>query len=126
MDTIAAIATMGTRGGVGIIRLSGPDALRIGESLFSPKPPRWESRKLYYGSLRSSLDGRFLDSGLFVWMQGPRSFTGEDVVEFTVMVAISTSGGFWKHLAAGEDLLKRGIYPRAFLNDKMDLSRQKP
>ena len=125
MDTIAAIATMGARGGVGIIRLSGPDSLSIGQKLFQSPQSMWEPRRLYYGSFHSSIDQRYLDSGLIVWMKGPKSFTGEDVVE------IHCHGGDLNQrrileatLAAGARIAEPGEFTRrAFLNDKMDLSQ---
>ena len=125
MDTIAAIATMGARGGVGIIRLSGPDSLSIGQKLFQSPQSMWEPRRLYYGSFHSSIDQRYLDSGLIVWMKGPKSFTGEDVVE------IHCHGGDLNQrrileatLAAGARIAEPGEFTRRALeNGKLDLAQ---
>lgn len=122
--TIAAIATPPGEGGVAIIRISGPFALSIGKSLFDPPSPltQIEPRHLYYGSFMSA-DSIRLDSGLFVYMPGPASFTGEDVVE------LHCHGGGVVIKAVLEAVLSRGALiaepgeftKRAFLNGKMDL-----
>lgn len=79
-DTIAAIATPPGTGGVGIVRVSGPLATVIGRRLAGVLgPPRQMVLRPIYGSA-----GQLLDRGLVVWFNGPRSFTGEDVVEFHV------------------------------------------
>ena len=75
MDAIAAIATHGAVGGVGIIRLSGPDALQIGSPI-SRTADEPNTRHLYYGNIVSSDQKTPADHGLFVWMKGPKSFTG--------------------------------------------------
>ena len=82
-DTIAAIATAFGRAALGIIRLSGPEALAAVEALFRPKgggrlgekPPR----TMVLGSLLDT-DGTQLDQVLAVYCPAPRSFTGEDTV----------------------------------------------
>ena len=84
MSTIAAIATGGSRTALGIIRLSGPEALSAAEAMFRPrgggrlgeKPPR----TMVLGSLLDT-DGTQLDQVLAVYCPAPRSFTGEDTVE---------------------------------------------
>ena len=77
-DTIVAIATAPGRGGVGVVRLSGPQALSIassivGERLLSP-------RLAHFCRFRNQ-DGDVLDEGLVISFPAPHSFTGEDVVE---------------------------------------------
>src|SRR5690554_971254 len=81
-DTIAAVATAPGPGGVGIIRISGPEARGKGLSLFSfsHRPVAMLPRRMYFGDF--SVGGREVDSGYLVWFQAPRSFTGEDVVEY--------------------------------------------
>lgn len=122
-DTIAAIATA-TGGGLGILRLSGPDAAKIGRLTFSrdfTKAPR----RLVHGTFRDGNSDASLDEGLAVLFPGPRSFTGEDVVEFHL------HGGAL-HLAqclevlinAGARLAEPGEFSRrAFLNGQIDLTR---
>lgn len=79
-DTICAIAS-GTGGGVGIIRLSGPEAERILLRLVPGLPRPLESHRLYYGRVRDPLSSEVIDEVLVCVMRGPRSFTGEDVAE---------------------------------------------
>ena len=76
-DTIAAQATPPGRGGVGIIRLSGPQALSIAEQVlgFTPKP-RYAHYTPFLGE-----DRQVLDQGIALYFPNPHSFTGEDVVE---------------------------------------------
>src|SRR5581483_6865669 len=82
-DTIVAIATPPGQGGVGIVRLSGPDARRIGAALFRPSragaAPRL--RCLVHGRLLDPATGALLDEALSCLMPGPHSYTGEDVLE---------------------------------------------
>ena len=77
-DTIVAVATAPGMGGVGIVRLSGPDSLTIAETLFgaSLTPRRMAHRQLRDGA------GNLVDDGLVVTFPGPASFTGEDVFEW--------------------------------------------
>lgn len=125
MDTIAAITTQGAKGGVGMIRLSGPDALPISRSIFSSLPKDPQARYLYFGHFRSSRTQEPLDSGLLVWMQSPKSFTGEDVVEIHCHGGdLNQSRMLRAVLEAGARLAERGEFTRrAFLNDKMDLAQ---
>ena len=76
VDTIAAIATPHGKGGVSIIRLSGPQACAIGERL-SQRVSTQSTAFISLHGLRRSL----IDEGLTLFFKGPRSFTGEDVVE---------------------------------------------
>lgn len=81
-DTIAAIATAPGTGGIGIIRLSGPDALSLLCTHFLPHKPsaNYTSHRLYYGTVISA-QGRILDEALGVYMRAPHTYTREDVVE---------------------------------------------
>lgn len=81
MDTVVAAATPWGRGAIAVLRLSGPEALGIAQRL-CPGGPRWSPRRL---SLRKAQGqaGQVLDELLVAWMPGPRSFTGEDVVELS-------------------------------------------
>src|SRR5690606_10583782 len=76
-DTIAAVATAQGRGGVGIVRVSGPLALSIAEALAGRAP---RPRHAHYGPWRDA-DGQVLDEGILLYFPGPHSFTGEDVLE---------------------------------------------
>jgi len=76
-DTIAAIATAPGRGGVGIVRLSGPQAVHLVHALTGRKPP---PRIAILATFRAA-DGQTIDQGLVLRFDAPKSFTGEDVVE---------------------------------------------
>ena len=83
-DTIAAICTAiaASEGGVAIIRISGPDAKTVGESVVStPKRNPWKSHNVMYGHVLDVSTKQPIDEVLTFFMQGPNSFTGEDVVE---------------------------------------------
>ena len=131
-DTITAVATAPGPGGVGIIRISGPKALELGLSLFVPSQrlATPESQKLYFGDILSAREGSPIDKGYLVFMKGPNSFTGEDVIE------LHCHGGPFLLGKILEGLLEvgRGVKPvvrlaeageftkRAYLNGKIDLT----
>jgi len=118
-DTITAVATANGRAGVGIIRISGPDALSIVEKIIHFTP---NNRYAHYCDFFDKSDLR-LDQGIAIFFKGPHSFTGEDVVELqahggpvVLDLLIKTVLGFGARVAeAGE------FSQRAFLNDKLDL-----
>jgi tRNA modification GTPase len=122
-DTIAAIATPQGEGGVGIIRLSGPKALEVALKRFRAAGPV-EERRLIYGSILGGADER-LDVGFLAYMPSPKSYTGEDVVEF------HCHGGPLLLRQVLSALVKAGARPagpgeftrRAFINGKLDLSQ---
>ena len=126
-DTIAAIATPPGTGGIGIIRISGPEALPILQSLFhhhGDEHKIFQSHKLYYGTLRDA-SGRVLDEILAVYMRAPATYTREDVVELH-------SHGSWlvlhsvlaEVLAAGARTAEAGEFTkRAFLAGRIDLTK---
>lgn len=124
-ETIAAISTPSGRGGVAIVRLSGDDALKIAEKAFRPagKTPvsAFEPYRMYVGEMDC---GAFSDHGLCVYFKAPKSYTGEDVVEFQLHGGESISRGALKRLfALGARSAERGEFTkRAFLNGKLSLS----
>ena len=77
-DTITAIATPPGKGGVGIVRISGDNSLGIAQKFFFPFPEKIEASKMYFGRFL----GRVEDTGYFVFFKSPKSYTGEDTVEF--------------------------------------------
>ncbi|MFN3587693.1 MAG: tRNA uridine-5-carboxymethylaminomethyl(34) synthesis GTPase MnmE, partial [Moraxellaceae bacterium] len=77
-DTIAAIATAPGRGGVGIVRVSGPAALAIGKAVV--QRAELPLRQAVFTPFHDN-DGSVLDQGLVIYFKAPHSFTGEDVVE---------------------------------------------
>ena len=118
-DTIAAVATARGNGPVGIIRLSGPDALSIARTLSeSELTPRYAHYRCFLDN-----EGQTIDSGLAIYFPGPNSFTGEDVVE------IQGHGGhvvLQTLLSRCIDLGARQARPgefseRSFINGKIDL-----
>lgn len=120
-DTIVAQATPPGRGGVGIVRLSGPKAQALAEQLigFAPKP-----RHAHYTPFLNG-EGDILDQGIALYFPGPHSFTGEDVFE------LQGHGGpvvierlIARALELGARLANPGEFSeRAFLNDKLDLAQ---
>jgi len=81
-DTIAAIATPPGCGGIGIVRISGPQAEQIGTSIFLGKSGGgFDSHRLYYGHFIDPADASMIDEGMAVLMRAPRSYTREDVLE---------------------------------------------
>ena len=120
-DTIVAIATPPGRGGVGVVRLSGPKAFTIAEQLSGSLPTvRTASLRHFHDA-----EGAVIDTGLLIRFAGPHSFTGEDVVEIqahgspVVLELIVTAA-----VAAGARRAAPGEFSqRAFLNDRMDLAQ---
>ena len=129
-DTIAAIATGMTDSGIGIIRISGENAVNVGNGLFqSPSRKKIlcnaESHRLYYGFAVDEEKNDVIDEVMAVVMKAPKSYTGEDIVEIQchggvlVMRKILTTV-----LKCGARLAEPGEFTkRAFLNGRMDLSR---
>ena len=120
-DTIAAIATPPGHGGIGIVRVSGPQTRAIAEAVTGRDlTPRYAHYGPFYGD-----NGEVLDEGIALFFPGPHSFTGEDVLE------LQGHGGpvvlEWllrRVLALGARLAEPGEFSRrAFLNDKLDLTR---
>ena len=80
-DTIAAPATKNMQNAVSVIRLSGSDAVSIADAVFSKKLSAAIDRTMVYGKIKDT-DGNILDDCLAVKMLAPKSYTGEDTVEF--------------------------------------------
>ena len=126
-DTIAAISTPPGSGGIGIIRISGPDSLAHLKALFQPlgKNCSFESHRLYYGRVVHPLEKKPLDEVLAVFMAAPKTYTREDVVE------IHCHGNFLVLQSILELLLELGVRladpgeftKLAYLNGRIDLTR---
>ncbi|MCX2532699.1 tRNA uridine-5-carboxymethylaminomethyl(34) synthesis GTPase MnmE [Plesiomonas shigelloides] len=121
-DTIVAQATPPGRGGVGILRISGPQAVSIAETVLGrcPKP-----RYADYLPFRDS-DGSVLDQGLALYFKGPHSFTGEDVLELQGHGGPVILDLLLKRILQfpGVRVARPGEFSeRAFLNDKLDLAQ---
>ena len=129
-DTIAAIATAPGRGGVAVIRVSGPAAFAIGEKL-TGKSGEAESFPLLRRSvIRDPRSGRdsaspLIDEALVLLFKSPHSYTGEDVVEFQCHGgAVTPRRVLEACLAVGARLARRGEFTeRAFLNGKVDFGQ---
>ena len=120
-ETIAAVATAQGRGGVGIVRISGPLASVAAKAISGRE---LKPRYAHYGPFFSN-DQQVLDEGLALYFPGPNSFTGEDVLE------LQGHGGpivldmlLKRCLELGCRLARPGEFSeRAFLNDKLDLAQ---
>ncbi|QJA09810.1 tRNA uridine-5-carboxymethylaminomethyl(34) synthesis GTPase MnmE [Romboutsia sp. CE17] len=126
-DTIAAIATAPGEGGIGIIRISGERSLPVAQSIFKSVTGKliedYNTRTLIYGTV---VDGeKVIDEALVAYMKGPKSYTGEDVIE------INCHGGFISVKKILELILSKDVRladageftKRAFLNGRIDLSQ---
>src|ERR671910_1074797 len=120
-DTIAALATPPGRGGIGVIRVSGPLAATIAREILGELP---RPRRAVLRPFRAT-DGHPLDTGLALYFAAPASFTGEDVLELhghggpVVMDMLLA-----RALQLGARMAEAGEFSRrAFLNDKLDLTQ---
>ena len=120
-ETISALATPPGRGGVGIVRVSGPKSAEIARNMLGQLPlPR---QACYLDFVDG--DGAVLDTGIALFFSGPHSFTGEDVLE------LQGHGGpvvldmlLRRTLQLGARLARPGEFSeQAFLNDKIDLAQ---
>ena len=120
-DTIVAQATASGRGGVGIVRLSGPKSLDLAKAFIGFEP---KARHAHYTIFKSQ-QGVQIDEGIALYFPGPNSFTGEDIFE------LQCHGGpividllIKEAVSLGARLARPGEFSeRAFLNDKMDLTQ---
>lgn len=123
-DTIVAIATATGESGIAIVRMSGPLSISIADRIFSGKVSSYSSHSAHLGQAYS-LSKELIDSCLLLVMKNPKSFTGEDVVEF------QCHGGYFSPKKILESLIEAGArlaLPgefsfRAFINGKIDLSQ---
>lgn len=120
-DTIAAVATPAGRGGIGVVRVSGPDAVAMAQAMASPLPP---PRLAAFRRFRDA-GGGTIDEGILLFFPGPGSFTGEDVIEFQGHGgAIVLDMLLQRLLQLGARLARPGEFSeRAFLNGRMDLAQ---
>jgi len=121
VETIAAVATAQGRGGVGIVRVSGPLASKLAQAICQRE---LQPRYAHYGPFFADAQ-QVLDEGLALYFPGPNSFTGEDVLE------LQGHGGpvvldllLRRCVQLGARLARPGEFSeRAFLNDKLDLAQ---
>ncbi len=122
-DTIFALASGAGRAGIAVMRISGPLAGEVWDRLSAA--PRAAPLRFTRLRLREPGSGEVLDEGLGVWFPGPRSFTGEDVVEFHLHGGRAVVSGVAEAVAAapGCRMAEPGEFSRrAFENGKMDLT----
>lgn len=128
-DTIAAIATPPGEGGLHVIRLSGPDSMKFLKQVFTPATGKSvetiTGRRATMGTLNNPDSGDLLDTGLVTWFPGPRSFSGEDVIEISCHGGVLVSQGILQVLLnCGARLAEPGEFTRrAFVNGKLDLTQ---
>lgn len=128
-ETISAIVTAPGEAGVGIVRLSGPRALAVGEALFCSAAgkalSRASSHQALYGWVVDPADGEKVDEALLLVMRGPRSYTREDVVEIQCHGShASLRRVLALTLSQGARLAEPGEFTkRAFLNGRLDLTQ---
>jgi len=134
-STIAAISTPAGHGGIGIVRISGPQSFSIGLQLFRPlrrsQPPTSSSRfpytthRVYFGHFHSFHNQVPIDEVLIVFMKSPRTYTREDVVEIHAHAGYQTLQSILKAvLDAGAELADPGEFTkRAYLNGRIDLTQ---
>jgi tRNA modification GTPase len=126
-DTIAAISTALGEGGIGIVRISGKDAIKIAAKIFKGEKPvsQLPSHRVNYGEIVDSESGEAVDEVLVTLFRAPKSYTAEDLVE------ISCHGGqlvltrvLEQALKCGARLAEPGEFTlRAFINGRIDLSQ---
>lgn len=121
-DTITAIATASGVGGIGIIRLSGSEALKIAKKIFKV-PNNLKSHEVIFGKIIDEQE--LIDSCLLIYFRAPKSFTGEDVIEFhchgnpfILNKVLDLCIKYGARLAKAGEFTKR-----AFLNGKLDLTQ---
>jgi tRNA modification GTPase len=126
--TIAAIATavVPQQGSVGIVRVSGSQAMAIAQTLFhTPGRQIWETHRILYGYIRHPQTQQLVDESLLLIMKAPRSYTREDVVEFHCHGGImAVQQVLQLCLESGARLAQPGEFTlRAFLNGRLDLTQ---
>lgn len=121
-DTICALSTPPGTGGIAVVRLSGPDALRIARAC-SDLEKNIVARSAYFCRFKDA-DGD-IDEGLLTWFKAPASYTGEEVVELSVHGSTYIAQRLLQALVmAGARIARPGEFTlRAFLNRKLDLSQ---
>ncbi len=131
-DTIAAISTPLGQGGIGIVRLSGPEAITIAQKMFQPKGkknvPALKSFTVHYGWIVRRLPSgeiQPLDEALLTIMRAPKSYTKEDVVEFSCHGGVVALNAILRlAIDFGARLAEPGEFTkRAFLNGRIDLTQ---
>lgn len=127
-ETIVAIASavVPQQGSIGIVKLSGENALKIAHTLFhAPGQQKWESHRVLYGYIKHPKTQNIIDEALLLIMKAPRSFTREDVIEFHCHGGIiPVQQVLQLCIETGARLANAGEFTlRAFLNGRIDLTQ---
>lgn len=125
-DTISAISTALGEGAIGIVRLSGDEAIEIANQVFKGKDlNQVASHTIHYGHIKNPRTAQVVDEVMVSVMRGPRSFTREDIVEINCHGGIvAVQRVLEMTLLAGARLAEPGEFSkRAFLNGRIDLSQ---
>ena len=134
-STIAAIATPAGKGGIGIIKISGPESLSIAAAVFRASVPHprstgrgrelFRSHRIYHGHIVDPDCGRVVDEVLLSVMRSPRSYTREDVVEINAHSGYRVLSAILELVVSkGARLAEPGEFTkRAFLSGRIDLTR---
>jgi len=124
-DEIAAISTAAGTGGVAIIRISGTNPLGIAEKMFTPTGKTAVKNFMPNVMYTGKIEGEgFYDFGMCIYFKAPKSFTGEDVVEFHCHGGVQIARGILgRALSLGASPAEKGEFTkRAFVNGKLSLS----
>lgn len=124
-NTIAAIATPIGFAGIGVIRISGPEALAVASRLFKPEPMAFPTHTAHHGSLIDPRSRDPIDDAVLTVFRAPKSYTGEDVIEISCHGGIAVlKSALGAALSAGARLAEPGEFTRrAFLNGRIDLAQ---
>jgi tRNA modification GTPase len=126
-DTIAALATPYGESGIGIVRISGPEAKRIAEKIFRPRsrPATLLSHVIRYGDIIDPKEKRSIDEVLLTFMAAPRTYTREDVVEINCHGGVAVLQRVLEVVlrAGAREALPGEFTKRAFLSGRIDLSQ---
>lgn len=125
-DTISAISTAMGRSGIGIVRLSGPQALDIAQRLFRPRSGvPLSPNRAQWGEIRDPQSGELIDEVVVTFFRAPRSYTGEDVVELSCHGSpVVLQRVLELTIQLGARIAKPGEFTlRAFLNGRLDLTQ---
>jgi tRNA modification GTPase len=123
-STIVAISTAPGAGGIAVVRISGPEAFSLGSTVFSKTLDSKSERRVVFGRILSE-SGEIIDEGLALVLCGPRSYTGEDTIEFNIHGSTYIQSEVVRLLVlAGCRLAGPGEFTqRAFLNGRLDLTQ---
>ena len=126
-DTIAAISTPAGRGGIGVVRLSGPASLEIASRIFHPEShsPIDTPNRTQLGRIIDAATGEHVDQAILTYFKAPRSYTGEDVVELSCHGSpVILARVLEMVMSGGARIAEPGEFTfRAFFNKRIDLAQ---